>query len=361
MNPSIAIGIDLGGTNLKIAVVTRDGQILAKHAVPINAESGPDAIIRYIATEVDRILAEVGLDRSSVIGVGIGTPGPLNIAEGKIIHAANLPGFKNVPIRDRLGDLLQLPVTLENDGNAAAFGEWWMGAPQARPCNASIESSGGPHSGPYAPESAASGRRAGSTGDLVMLTLGTGVGGGVVLGGKLLHGHFDNAGELGHMIVVPDGLPCTCGQKGCLEQYCSASAIARRVEAALQCGESSCVVGSAVRTAHSQGAINGEDVAHAAQAGDSLCLRIWDEACRYLAIACINIQHTFNPERIVFGGGMSNAGEFLLDPVVQHIGERKWNLHNDIPAVTLATLGYDAGVIGAAALAWNSSTAPRTE
>lgn len=320
MNSSFAVGIDLGGTNLKVAAVDREGRILAKRTRPLDSALEPKLAIPWIAGEVDALVAEASLGLVDTVGVGVGTPGPLNITEGLIIEAANLPGWKNVPIRDLLSDTLQCPVTLDNDGNAAAFGEYWVGA-------------------------------GGGGGDLVMLTLGTGVGGGVVLDGRLLHGHFDNAGELGHMIVVAGGLPCACGQRGCLEQYSSAGGVARRVVAAIERGETTVLAGR-VEAGES---IDAEDVAQGAASGDSLCLAIWEEACLYLSIACINIQHVFNPARIVLGGGMSRAGAFLLDHVLAKIDRQKWSLHDDLPGVTLATLGYDAGVIGAAGLAWQQA------
>ena len=239
----------------------------------------------------------------------------------------------NVPLRDRLAELLHTPIVLDNDGNAAAFGESWVGAGRS------------------------TGREPGDTGrgstDLVMLTLGTGVGAGVVLAGRVLHGHFENAGELGHMIVAVNDLECSCGQRGCLEQYASAGAVARRVVEAIEKGEPSALSD----TVNGGGAIDAECVAQSAKAGDPLCLRIWDEACLYLAVACINIQHAYNPGLVVLGGGMSNAGGMLLDRVKDHVTKKRWRLHDDVPTVTLAKLGYDAGVIGAAGLAWRE--APR--
>jgi glucokinase len=237
----------------------------------------------------------------------LATPGPLDRREGRIVRTANLPGWKDVPIRDPLRGKTGLPVTLENDANAAAFGEYCSGAGRGDK-------------------------------DLVMLTLGTGVGAGVILNGRILHGHFGNAAELGHMIVVVDGLPCPCGQRGCLEQYASATAIVHR----------------AAQYRDSHGAVTllrAEDVANGAANGDPLCGRVWDEACLSLAVACVNIQHAFNPAKIVLGGGMSLAGHMLLDRVRRFFREQAWSLHTDAPEIVLAQLGPDAGVIGAAMLA----------
>ena len=319
MTPKVAIGIDVGGTNLKGAAVDRDGTILAQLSTPTDVVRGPNGIIADILSLSDSLLENAGLSRTSLVGAGVGVPGPLDATTGRIIRAVNLPGWVDVPLRDLLQEGLKVPVVLDNDGNAAAFGEFWAGV-------------------------------GGGRDDLVMLTLGTGVGAGVVLGGKLVHGHFQNAAELGHMVTVIDGLPCNCGQRGCLEQYASAAGVAARVTAALHDGESS----SMAKQAESGQAIDSRHVVEHARAGDPLCLRIWDEACMHLAVACINIQHAFNPAHIVFGGGMSEAGAFLLDRVTENIARRVWTLHEDSPPISLAKLGYDAGVVGAAGLVWQA-------
>jgi glucokinase len=318
MKTLVAIGIDLGGTNLKGAAVDRTGTILTKQAHAV-AGLGPDAVIAKIGTLVDRLLSDASLDRTDLVGVGVGAPGPLSHRSGRIIRAANLSGWEDVPLRDRLSEMFGKPILFDNDGNMAAYGEFWAGA--------------------------------GKDGDdLVVLTLGTGVGAGVVLDGRILHGHFENAAELGHMIVAVNGERCSCGQRGCLEQYASAGAVARRVVAAIEKGEA----GALTQAVAGGEPVDAERVAQCAGDGDALCLRIWDEACLYLAVACVNIQHAFNPARIVLGGGMAEAGDFLLDRVTEHVTRQRWSLHDDFPAITLARLGYDAGVIGAAGIAWRS-------
>ncbi len=320
MNRPVAIGIDLGGTNLRTAIVDLDGLIVTRSDQPTLADRGPGAVIADIVASVDALIGGASVDRGSIAGVGLCTPGPLDLREGRIIHAANLPGWTNVPIRNALKERLHLPVALENDGNAAALGEYRAGA--------------GCGNDP-----------------LVMLTLGTGVGAGVILNGRILHGHFDNAAELGHMIVVVDGLPCPCGQRGCLERYASADAVVRRVLDADQNRNREGAVLPSRERERAEVPARAEDVAQAATAGDPLCRRVWDEACLYLAVACVNIQHAFNPQRIILGGGLANAGDFLLDAVRARFRERTWTLHDDAPEIVLAQLGPDAGVIGAAALA----------
>lgn len=268
----------------------------------------------------DEVLASLGATRRGVAGVGVGSPGPLSQSRGVVVRCANLPGWENVPLRDTLSGRLGLPVILENDANAAAFGEFWSG-----------KMSDGDES------------------DMVLLTLGTGVGAGAIVNGRILHGHFENAAELGHWIMVPGGLACPCGQHGCLEQYASASGVARRVVAAIEAGQPSRLA-EKVRLSQP---IDSEIVVQYAKAGDELCQRVWQEACAYLAVACINIQHAYNPARIVLGGGMAEAGAFLLDGVAAEFRRLQWRLHNDFPQITLARLGYDAGVLGAAALVWH--------
>ena len=322
MTEPFAIGIDVGGTNLKAALVDERGGIVQKCAGPWDAARGPDRAIDDMVALVDSLLGDARVGHADAVGLGVGAPGPLDFQKGTIIRSANLPGWHDVPIRDNLSQRLDLPVVLDNDANAAAFGEFWAGA----------------------------GREGG---DLVMLTLGTGVGAGVVLDGRLLHGHFDNAAELGHMIVEVDGLPCPCGQHGCLEQYSSASAVGRRVETAIRNGENSSLA-QAVKDGVS---IDSHAVAEAARSGDELCLRIWDESCALLAVACVNIQHAFNPAAIVLGGGMAEAGSFLIDRVRDQFHRRTWKLCEDRPTLRAAVLAYDAGVIGAAGLAWQQMRA----
>lgn len=315
MKKSVAIGIDLGATNLKAAAVDREGHILTAHTQQVVRE--PDEAITEMAMLVGRLLSAASMDRPHLVGIGVGAPGPLSQRTGRIIRSANLPGWEDIPLRDGLQEALSAPVTLDNDGNAAAYGEYWAGA-----------------------------GRDGQ--DLVMLTLGTGVGAGIVLNGRILHGHFENAAELGHTIVVHEGLKCSCGQHGCLEQYASAAAVTRRVLAAIGGGEASSLSDAAQEGVE----IDAKRIVEEATNGDPLCVRIFDEACLYLGIACVNIQHAFNPARIVLGGGLSQAGSYLVDRVLEHARRQTWSLHADLPSIALAELGYDAGVIGAAGLAW---------
>ena len=310
------IGIDLGGTNIKGGVCDEGGKLLCQHSITTQAERGYKHVFGRMASLVDELIPKGGLSRGDIAGVGIGAPGPMSHRLGVIHSAPNLPGFVNVPLRDQFAAATGLPTTLENDANAAAFGEFAAGAGK------DVES-------------------------LVMLTLGTGIGGGVVLDGQLWRGRYDNAGEIGHMIVVPNGRACPCTQAGCLERYASANAVGERLVEALAAGEASVL--AARRQAGE--AITSRDVLEAMNGGDALAARIWDEACFYLALACVNIQHMFNPQIVVLAGGLINAGPRLLEPVQRHFDAQRWKIADDHPQIVFATLGTDAGTIGAAMLA----------
>lgn len=316
-SPTFAVGLDLGGTNIKAALVDPRGAITERLELPSAAARGPEAVINDLVSSARSLVARLPNGWSEIVGVGVGSPGPLSPRAGRIARMANLPGWNDVPLRDRLSAALKCPVHLDNDANLAAFGEFWVHRDQR-------------------PE------------DMVLLTLGTGVGVGVIVDCGIFHGHFENAAELGHMIVAVNGIPCPCGQRGCLEQYASAAAVARRAAHAVRQGQPS----SLSEILHTHGDLSAEHVGQAAREGDFLALGIWDEACLYLAVAIINLQHAYNPARVLLGGGLSRAGDFLLDKVRRHITQQRWTLFEDIPEVALATLGYDAGVIGAAALAW---------
>jgi glucokinase len=227
-----------------------------------------------------------------------------------------LPGFVNVPLRDRFAEATGLPVSLENDANAAAYGEFVAGAGK-------------------------------DVRNMVMLTLGTGIGGGIVQDGQLVRGFFDNAGEIGHTIIVPNGRPCPCGQHGCLERYASANAVAERLAEAIRGGEESTLR----PTVESGQPFDARNVLKAADDGDALATRIWDETCFYLALSVVNIQHMLNPELVVFAGGLINAGPRLTERVRTHFDQLAWKIAPDAPRIALATLGTDAGTIGAALLA----------
>ncbi len=319
MAKQYVVGLDLGGTNLKAGLLDDRANVLCKFSVPAGVENGPGFTINRMAEAANRAISDAGVARGQVLGVGIGSPGPMSHKQGLIINPTNLPGWKTVRMRDEVREKTDMPTVMDNDANAAAWGEFWAGA----------------------------GR---DVQDMVMFTLGTGVGGGVVIEGRLVRGFFENGAELGHMVVCPGGEPCNCGQRGCLEAYASAAHTARRATQAVKSGEDSCLKAKL----NGAGKLACEDVESAARAGDALGLRIWDESCYYLAVACVNMQHFCNPQTIVMAGGMIGAGDFLIERIRSHFDRLTWRLVNDQPDIRLATLGNDAGFIGAAGLVFQA-------
>ncbi len=309
MSQPMTIGIDLGGTEIKYGLVDVRQQIIQERSRPTNVDQGPERVIANLV-EVGRELMEFG----DVVAVGIGSPGPLSPTSGIIYRSANLPGWENVPLRDRVSEALRRPVAMDNDANVAAYGEYKCGG--------------------------------GASDDMVLITLGTGVGTGAIVNGEILHGHFENASEWGHMIVAVDGRACNCGQRGCLESFASATGITKQISEAIQAGERTSLADVWTR----KNSISTEDVTAAVQAGDILANRVWKIVCTYLAVACVNMQHALNPARIVLGGGMAASGSLLLEPVRSEFRRLTWK-HDDAPVISLARLGNKAGLLGAAMLA----------
>ncbi|MDD5064440.1 MAG: ROK family protein [Phycisphaerae bacterium] len=316
---NLLIGIDVGGTNIKIGCFDTRLNLLKKISITTDADSGPQAVVEKMLAAVDKLVKECGFTSSDISAAGIGTPGPADYTAGILTNPTNMPAFKNVPIRQMLSDALHCPVVFDNDANVACFGEFAAGAGK------------------------------GVT-DMVFFTLGTGIGAGIVSEGKLLRGFDGNAAELGHTIIYPDGRLCNCGQKGCAEAYASASNTAKRATEALNAGENS----SLKKVLDKSGQITCEDVYDHLKTGDKLAKKITDETAKALAILCINALHTADPQRIVFAGGMIAAGDILLNRIKDYFNEQVWKLKKETVEICFATLGEDAGIIGAAALAKNN-------
>jgi len=310
------VGIDLGGTNIKIGLFDSDLELIRKTSVSTEADMGPDVVIAKMAETVEKLLAESDRPLADVAAVGIGTPGPANYSEGVIIKSTNMPTFKNVPICKMLNDKLGKPIIFDNDANVACFGEFTAGAGKG-------------------------------VNNMVFFTLGTGIGGGIINDGELVHGCAENAAELGHMIIYPDGRTCNCGQKGCVEAYASADSTARRATEAIEAGAES----SLKKVLDKKGRITSKDIYEHLAAGDKLAKEITDGTAKALAITCINMLHTTEPRRIVFTGGMIAAGDALLNRIQHYFDEQIWTLKKEPVEICFATLGEDTGIIGAAALA----------
>ena len=291
-------GIDIGGTKIAVALADADGHVLAMTRFPTRVERGPHAVLREAVETVRKLAGDSG---TRVAAVGVGCAGPLDRKAGLILSPPNLPGWDRFPIVEIMENRLDAPCVLDNDANAAALGEYRYGAGRE------VE-------------------------DMVYITLSTGVGGGVIVGGELLHGVGDAAGEVGHMIVWPDGPECGCGARGCLEAVCSGTGIARRAHARM--GEAGVGVTAA-------------DVVRLAHEGDAAATEVWDETIKYLALGIGNVIVTVAPETIVLGGGVSAAGDQLLEPLRARVRRDVTMIPPEKVSVVLAELGGDSGVYGA--------------
>ncbi len=311
------IGLDLGGTNIKAGVVSRDGKLLGR--LHISTGRGSDVVIANLIKAAQSAVKRSKISMNAIAAVGIASPGPLSTAAGIVYRSANLPGWSNVHLRDRIASALGKPATLENDAKAAAYGEYWAGVGR----NKSVRS-------------------------MVMLTLGTGVGGGIIVNGRLVHGATESAAEIGHTIIVPGGDPCGCGQRGCLEVYTSAHRTGERAVARLKADDAPSSLRAVLKK---HGTVSARDVAEHASAGDKLARELWDAMCRYLGIGCVNITHMIDPDMIVLAGGMAAAGNQLLRPVRRHFAKQYWRMTPPQVTITLPSLGGDAGIIGAAGVA----------
>ena len=312
----IFVGLDVGGTNVKIGLFDSELERISKTSITTEADMGPEVVINNMAQAVKELLAEAGFSLQDIVAIGIGTPGPAKYSEGIIIRSTNMPKFKNVPICKMLNERLGAPVVYDNDANVACWGEYVVGAGKG-------------------------------VKDIVFFTLGTGIGGGIVSNGELVHGCDENGAELGHMIIYPDGRSCNCGQKGCVEAYASADSTARRATEAIEAGAES----SLKKVLDEKGKITSKDIYQHLAKGDKLAKEITDGTAEALAITCINMLHTTEPKRIIFTGGMIAAGDVLLNRIKDFFDKHIWTLKKETVEICFATLGEDTGIIGAAALA----------
>lgn len=319
MDGTYYVGVDLGGTYIKAGLVDEHGAHLSNLKLATQADRETETVVSNIHKAAEQAIAEAKVPRDAVAGIGIGSPGPLSHSKGIIYKPANIPCFRNLPLRDIIYAKTGIRTTLENDANAAAWGEFWAGA----------------------------GR---DVKDFIMFTLGTGIGGGIIVDGRMLRGHFENGAEIGHCIVARNGRQCGCGQRGCVEAYSSAHNIATRAAELIGQGEAS----SLKSIIDSGEELNAKHVEQAAKAGDALAMRVWDDACHYLAVLIVNMQHICNPQRIVLAGGLIAAGDYLLNRVREYAQQETWKLLDDMPEIRFADLGDNAGFIGAAGCAWEA-------
>lgn len=308
------IGIDLGGTNIAAGVVDEKGNILHKDKVKTNADRHYSEIIKDMAELAKKVTLDAGFQFSDIEWVGIGSPGTCDCDNGILVYANNL-NFSNVPIRDEFQKTFHVPVYIANDADAAAFGEAMVGA-------------------------------AGDVANSVTVTLGTGVGGGVIINNKILNS-FNNVGaELGHMIISINGEHCSCGNNGCWEAYASATALVRQTKAAIEANPESLMKELADRDGH----VSARTAFDAAKAGDEAALTVVKNYINYVAIGISNIVNIFQPEKILIGGGVSGEGDYLIKPIREIVAEYDYCKTDDRSQILVAKLGNDAGIIGAAFL-----------
>lgn len=312
-----ALAVDLGGTKLLVGLVDREGRVLAKQRVP-TPQRGADAVAGAIRDLARSLRTGVGASGATIAGVGVAVAGPTDHARGVIYEPPNLAGWgREVAFGPLLARALGETVSIENDANAAALGEAWVGA----------------------------GR---DVRDLVYVTVSTGIGGGLILGGRLYRGANGTAGEIGHVIVDPDGPRCHCGNRGCLEVLASGPAIARQAREAVAGGAATSLAG------HSE-EITAEAVAEAARGGDRVAVALYREAGTRIGIVLGNLLALFNPKMIIVGGGVSKTGDLLFGPLREAIRSRAYPKPALGASVVPAQLGDDVGIIGAAALVYHGS------
>jgi glucokinase len=306
-------GIDLGGTNIKSGLLSRDGKILIEKSVPSEVNAGVDHVLDRMADCVKDSLREAG-EGAMIEGVGVGVAGLVEFERGILLEAPNLPGWQRIEVKAELQKRLGMNVVVENDANAAALGEYAYGAGQ------------------------------GAT-EMLMITLGTGVGGGLILNGKVYHGSIGAAGEFGHMTIQYDGPICCCGRRGCVEAFVGKMGILRNVQEKLKSGRPSLlrIIDVSKRTP--------KDVSAAAERNDQVALEVLAETGTYLGIGIGNVANLLNIQRVVVGGGVAGAHDFFLESTRESLQKAALRTAADEVEVVKALLGENAGMIGAAYLA----------
>jgi glucokinase len=316
MQMSYIIGIDLGGTNMVAALAHENGTIIARDRAETMVDSGFTDVVRRMAELVQRLVDGAGISLRQVEGIGMGVPGYLDMTGGIVHFSPNFVGWTEVPLVDEFRKHMPLPVYIVNDVNSHALGEYRFGA----------------------------GRGAEY---IAVLALGTGVGGGLILDGRLYSGSTEGGGELGHIIVDPDGPRCECGCYGCLEAFAKAQAITDRAALKLQQGKRSIIpemVDGDIRS------ITPAVVAQAAEAGDETAIEVWNEVGMYVGIAAAGLIQALSPQVIIIGGGIARAGRFLIDPIRRTVEARALLIPASTCRLELSPLGDDAGLLGAISL-----------
>ncbi len=312
MNKVVA-GIDIGGTKIAVALENLSGEKIAVRRLPTQVEIGAYAIIETVFQAITEMLEE---NRAKLVAAGIGCPSPLDVEKGLVMSPSNLRDWNNFPIAELFRERFKVPVALDNDANAAALGEYVYGAGRGYK-------------------------------NIVYVTVSTGIGGGIILNGEILHGVSGDSGEIGHTIVQPDGIRCNCGSIGCLETICAGVHIARRARERLADGEPSLMNEMTANINE----VTTKTVVEAVRRGDKLAIEIWDETCRFLAIGIANVISILAPEAVIIGGGISAAGDLLFAPLRRLLPEFVSMIPAEKINIIPAELGGESGVCGALVMA----------
>jgi glucokinase len=316
--PVYFVGLDVGGTTMKGGVVDDNGKSLSAVTLPTEAAKGQEHGLRQMAKTIQQAVKEAGCDTAHIAAIGVATPGTMDIPAGLILDPPNLKPWQNVPVRQFVEDAFRLPTAFQNDANAAAFGEFWVGAGK-------------------------------DVHSMVLFTLGTGIGCGIVIGDLVIEGEHSHGAEVGHMkIEMTNPRQCGCGRWGCLEAYASATAIVKRAREALASDAGKSTLHTTLKD---EGEISAKPVFAAAAQGDAIARKIVEDTAFYLAVGAMNMMHTIDPDMVVFSGGMIAAGEPFLERIRHHVRQLAFPVPAAKTQIRYALLGSDAGFIGAAACA----------
>lgn len=305
------IGIDIGGTNIAAGIVSGDGKIISKTSIPTLLPRNYTEIVKDIAELINKLSADEGLDVKDIEGIGIGCPGSIDTKNGVVAYSNNLK-MNNAPVADELKKYFNVPVSMLNDADAAAYGEYMVNGNDAD--------------------------------SFIFITLGTGVGGGIVINKKVYSGSNGAGGELGHITLVHDGIPCNCGNVGCWEAYASVTALIRQTKEAMEKYPES----KMKEFSEKEGKVSGRTAFDAAKAGDSAAKAVVSQYLEYVASGLVSIINVFQPEKLVIGGGISKEGDYLLNPIREYCNKHEYNKYLKKVEISIATLFNDAGIIGAA-------------
>ena len=308
------IGIDLGGTNIAAGLVSEEGKILIQDSVPTRSERAAEEIVKDMAELSKKLIKEYGITEKDIKSVGVGCPGSIDFENGVVVYSNNIK-MDHFPLAEEFRKTLDLPVKIDNDANCAAMGEY-----------------------------VATGENCSS---FIFVTLGTGVGGGIVLNGQMLRGFNGAGGEIGHTTIIMDGEPCTCGKNGCWESYASVTALIRQTKEAVEKNPQSLMN----KYIEEEGRVSGRTSFEAAKAGDQAAKAVVDQYVKYVAEGIVNIENIFQPDIIAVGGGISREGDYLMEPVRQIVAKKGYNKYMEKTKIVTAKLFNDAGIIGAAMVA----------